>query len=414
MQRRKGNVRWLLVLFTVLMGVLLAKTALAAEFASNKIYRLPAGEVLKDDLYIAAAEIYIDGTIQGDLIAAGSYVEISGTVTEDAMIAAAEINVRGTIQDDARLGAAGIMISGKIGGDVLMAAGGGAESVAFPIGGRTVEQGIRLGRSAQVGGDVIVGAGAAIVDGTIAGDLLAGAGSLTLAAEVAGVARLDVERLVVLDAARVAGPLRYTSTEQIAIPEGVAPTIEFVAKAEERAQPQPGNQFLNWLVRTMLIIAGFALLGWLALRFAPGTLVRPARTLAANPGRVVLSGLFIALLFMFLPLASALLVFLMFLFWGWFPGIILFLLLFALLAVIWYLSPLVTGLWLGWQVRRGLKRELNDLTALLVGVVLLVLPGRIPILGWFVYLVSFVLALGALFIARSGQETPPLRVADGG
>lgn len=414
MQRRKGNVRWLLVLFTVLMGTLLAGTALAAEFASNEIYRLPVGEVVTDDLYVAATEIYIDGTIEGDLIAAGNYVEISGTVTEDAIIAAAEINISGTIQDDARLGAAGITISGTIGDDLLMAAGGGADGFTFPIGGRTVEQGIRLDRSAQVGGDVIVGAGAAIVDGTIAGDLLAGAGSLTLAAEVAGAARLDVEQLVVLDAARVAGTLRYTSMEQGAIPEGVAPNVEFVVKAEERAQPQPVNQLLGWLVRTVLIVAGFALLGWLVLRFAPGTLMRPARTLAVNPGRAVLSGLLIALLFIFLPLASALLVFLMFLFWGWFPGIILFLFLFALLAVIWYLSPLVTGLWLGWQVRRGLGRELNDLTALLAGVVLLVLLGRIPILGWFVYLVSFVLTLGALFMNRPVQETPPLRVADGG
>lgn len=414
MQRRKGKVRRLLVLFAVLMSMLLAGTTLAAEFVSNEIYRLPAGEVVNDDLYIAANTIYIDGVVDGDLIAIGNYVEISGTVTRDAIIAAAEINIRGTIQDDARLAAARIMISGTIGDDLLMAAGGGAGGVPFPIGRRPVEQGIRLGRSAKVGGDVVIGAGAAIVEGTIGGDLLASAGSLTLAAAVAGAAQLDVGQLVVLDAARVAGTLRYTSAEQVLIPEAVAPNVEFVVKAGERVQSQPVNQFLDWLVRTVLIVAGFALLGWLMLRFAPGALIRPAQTLAANPGRSVLSGVLIAILFIFLPLASALLVFLMSVFWGWLPGIVLFLFLFALLAVIWYLSPLVTGLWLGWQVRRGLKRKLNDMVALLAGVVLLVLLGRIPILGWLVYLVSFVLALGALFTTRLGQEPSPIREVDGG
>lgn len=413
MQRRKGKVRRLLVLLTVLIGMLLGGTALAAEFVSTEIYRLPAGEVITDDVYIAANTIYIDGTIDGDLIAVGNYVEISGIVTKDAIIAAAEINIRGAIQDDARLGAARIMISGTIGDDLLMAAGGGAGGFPFPIGRRTVEQGIRLGKSARIGGDVVLGAGEALVDGAIAGDLLAAAGSLVLAAEVAGAAQLDVEQLVVLDAARVAGTLRYTSAEQVPIPEAVATNVAFVAKAGERARSQPVNQFLDWLVRTVLIVAGFALLGWLVLRFAPGTLIRPAQTLAANPGRAVLSGGLIALLFMFLPLASALLIFLTFVFWGWLPGIILFLFLFALLAVIWYLSPLVTGLWLGWQVRRGLRRDLNDLVALLVGVALLVFLGRLPILGWFVYLVSFVLTLGSLFMVRSKRDTQPLPVVDG-
>lgn|GEM_PF-4371680 len=43
----------------------------AAVFAGTDIYRLPAGEVITDDLYIAASEIYIDGTVEGDLIAGG-------------------------------------------------------------------------------------------------------------------------------------------------------------------------------------------------------------------------------------------------------------------------------------------------------------------------------------------------------
>jgi hypothetical protein len=148
------------------------------------------------------------------------------------------------------------------------------------------------------------------------------------------------------------------------------------------------------------VLAGFALLAWLTLRLAPRLLTGPASALAAQPGRAGLYGLLAALLFIFVPVVSALLMFAMVLFWGWFPGLTLGLALFGVLAMLWFLSPLITGLWLGRLLATANGREANDLAALVGGVLLLVLLGRIPYVGWLVSLVSFVLALGALIVAR--------------
>ena len=142
------------------------------------------------------------------------------------------------------------------------------------------------------------------------------------------------------------------------------------------------------------------------MRLAPRLVTGPARALAAQPGRAGLYGLLTALLFIFLPLVSALLVFVMVLFWGWFPGVVLGLAFFGVLAVLWFLSPLITGLWIGRRLATAFGREANDLAALLGGVLLLAVLGRLPYVGWLVSLVSFVLALGALILARRAGSGP--------
>lgn len=117
---------WIAVLLIGLLAVISTGPATAAEIAGGETYRLPAGEVVEDDLYVGASEIYIDGTIEGDLIAAGGYIEINGTVTSDALVAGAGIKLNGEVQDDVRAAGAGVNISGTIGDDLVAAAGGGS------------------------------------------------------------------------------------------------------------------------------------------------------------------------------------------------------------------------------------------------------------------------------------------------
>jgi hypothetical protein len=235
-------------------------------------------------------------------------------------------------------------------------------------------------------------------------------GQITLAAQIGEEARLFSDAIEVAETAQVAGTLYYSSDQQMAIPEGVAANIEQNPPPQE-VQPDPANAFLSWLLRTTLVLVGFALLGWLLLRFAPTLLLKPANAIAAGPGRAGLYGLLAAVAFIFIPLASLLLVLLMILFWGWLPGIMMGLFLIGVLALLWFLSPLVTGLWLGRWFNSNLGHAANDLPILLGGVLLLALLGRIPILGWLVYLVSFVFALGGIVLARrsgSGGALSPV------
>lgn len=411
---QRGYLRWrgALVLLAGLLGLLVASTALAAEFADEEVYRLEAGEVIEDDLYVAAEQVYIDGTVQGDLIAAGSLVEINGTVTEDAIVAGAGIRINGEVQDDLRAAGNGIEINGTVGDDVIVA-GGGESPVPMPGVDQTVAQGIRLANESNVGGDVVLFGGLGIVEGAIEGDLNAFAQRLSIGAQVGGDAEVGADTLTFSSGAALAGDLLYRSEERAEVPQGVVSgevTFREVEEGEE-AQPDPVAQVIGWLWRTALILLGFVLLGWLLLRFAPRTLARPAHTISERTGATALTGLVAALLFMFIPLASALLVFAMILFWGWFPGIAMGLFLFGVLSLAWFLSPLVTGLWLGRWIASLLGRDMGQTPALMLGIVLLVILGRLPFIGWIIYLVSFILAVGGLVLASRRGEPAPSQAA---
>lgn len=390
---------WLMVLLAGLVTLIPAGTSKAAEVTGGEVYRLDAGETVNDDLYVSAGEIYIDGTVQGDLIAFGGYIEINGTVTGDLIAAGGGIVLTGQVEDDARLAGGGVDVTGQINDDLFAAAGGGPGFFPTGFGGQNIEPGLRLANSVQVGGDTYVAGGAGTLAGSLAGDLWAGMSELSLAAQVAGDAHLESNNIQLDRGAAVAGTLTYTAQEPLAGADQVANNVEYNAP-EPEAAANPIWDVLGWLARTAGILLGFALLAWLLLRFVPRLLTRPVYAIADRPARAGLYGLLAAVGFIFIPLISVLLIFLMVLLWGWFPGLVLALFLFGALALLWFLSPLVTGLWLGRRLNLALGREVDYLPLLIAGVLLLALLGRIPILGWLVYLVSFIFALGGLIAAR--------------
>jgi hypothetical protein len=87
--------------------------------------------------------------------------------------------------------------------------------------------------------------------------------------------------------------------------------------------------------------------------------------------------------------------------------------LFGLLSLAWFLSPLVTGMWLGRWLASLLGRDMGQTPALMLGIVLLVILGRLPFIGWFIYLLSFFLAVGGLVLAsrRGKREAAPAPAA---
>lgn len=401
----------LLGLIAALAALALVSGALAAEVKSGDIYRLEAGQVVEDDLIVSGNEIYIDGTVKGDLVAVGSYVEVNGTIEGDLMAAAAEVRINGTVTDDVRAAGAGVIVTGKIGDDLFAAAGGGEGSAAFSsIGGRQVHQGLEIGRDAVIGGGAYLGAGAARVDGSVAEDLNAGAGTLSLAGTVGGDANLDVSALTVADGARVEGMLTYSTASEGSIPAQAAGQVRY--EPPPPAQPtDPGPGLVGGLVRLLLTLAGFALVGWLIVRFAPRLVRAPAQALAARPGQAGLYGLLAAVLLFIIPILSGLVLIAILVFWGWLPALMFFLFLTAALVLAWTLSPLVTGLWLGRWLLEATGRTGGDFLALAVGATLIVLLGFVPWVGWLVYLASFLLALGGAVLSRRGAFDAPAPVA---
>jgi cytoskeletal protein CcmA (bactofilin family) len=394
-----------------------ASHALAADIRGGEgdgdIFRLPADEVINDDLVVAASEVFIDGTVEGDLIAAGGYIEINGRVTGDVLVTGGGIVINGRIDDDARLAGGGVTVTGSVGDDLFVAGGGplwpGGPAMPFQISGRNIAQGVQVASSATIGGDAYVVGGEGVIDGAVNGDLFAGMGRIVFGGRVEGDAELYGQSLTVREEASVAGTLRYQSGEEVVVPPGVAANIEVeTADAGEGADAEPPDRRLwmvvSWLWRTVLLAAGFALLAWLLWQLAPGFLESSGRAIVARPVEAVLYGMVAAALL--LPVAIVLVI-LFGIFWGWAGAIAVAFLILGGLALLWMLSPLFSGYWLG-SLLAGRGYINNRLLALLAGALLIVLAARliavIPCIGLLtagvIYLLSFVMALGGLILAR--------------
>lgn len=405
---------WIAALLVGLLSLMLAGTALAAEFGgSDDVYRLPSGETINDDLYVGSGEIFIDGTVDGDLYAAGGYIEVNGTVTGDVVAAGGGIVIRGKVGDDVRVAGGGVEIAGTVGDDVFMAGGGGSGfSIPIQMGARSIQQGVRL--SGDVGGDAAVAGGEGWISGNIAGDLYGGMGTMTLSAQVGGNADISAGDLRVEEGSTIEGTLKYSAPNRSDLPAGVAGRIDYEPTQENVETVSLAARVFGWLVRTVLIMLGIALLGWLFLRFAPNALAKPVTAIEEKPVETGLYGLIAAVLLIFIPILSAILVALVAIFWGAFPAVVMFVFLFGSLALLWFFSPLITGLWLGQHIATQLNVP-GRLAALLIGALLLVLLGRIPFVGWLVYLFSFILAIGGLLRWNrvAGETEADLRTAPG-
>ncbi|MEM7800433.1 MAG: hypothetical protein AAF633_14655, partial [Chloroflexota bacterium] len=192
------------------------------------------------------------------------------------------------------------------------------------------------------------------------------------------------------------------------LPPGTASEITLVEPVD--AGPSLAQQIIFWIIRTAAIIAGFGILAWLVLRYRPQLVKEPAEIVSQNMGGTLLWGFAGTFGFMFVPIASAILVGLVAVFWGGFPAFVLFLALFSVLALLWIFSPLITGYWIGSQLS-GNQEGQSELLSVTLGIAMLVLLIRIPVIGWLVSFGSFVIALGAIILSRRDRpkimEKPP-------
>jgi len=291
----------------------------------------------------------------------------------------------------------------------------------IPIEGHNVPQGLQINAGSTIGGDAYLAAGQGLVAGSIGKNLVARMGNLTFNGHVAGDATLKAQSLQVGDQAKVQGQLNYSTASQMTVPATVASSVQ--AHPWDQTSPaqtrNPIIDFFGWLLRTALILVGYLLVGWLVWVFARRHMEDSVAVMETRPMEAGVIGLLAAVIT--LPLGAAL-TFIGVLFWGWFPGgFFVASFIFGLVALVWLLSPIFTGLWLGRKLGIMVGSRDGDLAHLLLGIAVIVLICRlltvIPCLGDLVFqvifLVSFALTVGSwlLRLRRPPQQTAFISVS---
>ncbi|NTU79008.1 MAG: hypothetical protein HGA45_06340 [Chloroflexales bacterium] len=299
-----------------------------------------------------------------------------------------------------------LLLAALVAQDPLGAAFGAADVYELPA-------------SAVLPKDLFVVANTAVIDGEVRGNLAVIARRVVVRGAVGGTTNLLAARIE-LQGARV-GVVRTIGAAQIeplagsaagpgrvlpaslgrVLPASLAPQA---ARQDEPAQPEAQTG----LGSALLTLAGFAALAAILLALTPRSLISPAEALHERPWRTLLVGLLSVLHFMLLPLATILLALLVAYFWSWFPATLLVVFVLAGFGLLWFLSPLVTGVWAGRWLNRAFGRAPHDRLALVLGVVLVAMVAQLPALGWVVSLASFVLAVGAVAVAGARAGAGPV------
>ena len=256
----------LLVALSLFLAMFAPSIVSAAEFKERDHYILPAGEVISEDLFVAANRVEILGDVDGDLFVAANIIEIKGTIYGTAYLTGNYVALHGQVDRDVLAAVNQLWINGSVGQDLRVMAGGTSQAVgpmaafgeSFGTVPRVFSEGLLIDANAQIGGDLhaFVG-GPTLIAGTVGGDVgLFGGDIVTLS----GTVEQDVDlrsgvEIVLPPELHVKGTLLYQAPEPA---ESAPPNAEY--QAPEPEETEEGADLGRWLWRTLLALGGFALI----------------------------------------------------------------------------------------------------------------------------------------------------------
>ena len=424
---RKSLIRILVsaVVLTVLIFSI-ATPALAFDGRSGETVTIPAGEVVNDDLYIAAQTVVVDGTIKGDLIVFAQTITINGAVEGDLMAAGQAVIINGAIKDDARIAGAALVVGEKasIGSDLI---GAGAS--------------LEARKGSSIGQDLVFAGGQALLADNIVRNVTVTAGSLELSGTVGGDVKADVgssshgysggpgtfmpdtgvtipnikSGLTIDPAAKIGGNLQYTTATQLSIPGGVvAGKVTYTEPKVNADIPKPltmTERLVNGgldIVRTIITLVLFGLLLlWLFPSFIKTTTerIKAAPLPSLGWGVVHIAAFFFALLVLFIAMLVGGIAFGILTLSGvsgaivFFSLLAMFALILSFVLAIWFVAQIIVSILGGQLILARIKPELaeNKYWPLVIGVLIYAILVAIPIFGSLVWWVVVLLGLGAVW-----------------
>ncbi len=419
-----------------LLALTFATPAYAFDGRSGENVVIKSNEVIEDDVYVTANNFVLDGTVKGDLIVFGSTITINGTVDGDLIAAGQTVTINGTVTDDARIAGAVLQIgkNATIGDDVVA---GGAS--------------FETQEGSVIEGELVVGAGQVLLNGSVTGDVQVGAGSLELNGEFGGDVNAQVgdpeeggmPRSIFIpqaniqfptvkpgfnigEEAQIEGNLEYTQSQDVNIPADavsgkVTRTEPVVDPAVQKAKPTLAQKGMTWgfdLLRSIVTLIFFGLLlGWLAPMFMKALMEKVQSQPGASLGWgvVAYAAFFFAILVVIVAMIAGGVLFGVLTLGGlsgtviWIGILTLLTMIVGFVLVTAFLTKIVVA-WLGGKLilaRFSPALAEHKVWPLVIGAILVSLVIALPYIGWLFGVLVMLIGLGALWIwARERLQTP--------
>ncbi len=350
----------ILALSAVLL--LFAAPAFAAEFVapemglsrqSNGVVNLASTETHKN-LHVIGSVVTVNSATQGDLLAAGGIVKITGNVQDDLFVVGGRVDIDAPVGKNVHVLGGSVGLNKTISGD-LVAAGGL----------------IQLTGQATGDGDLSIAAKDVVINGTVTGNVsIMASRSLSFGPQ-----------------SHVTGKITYKGPEEAVVSAGAKVNAINFTKVNKRYAQQGGIVGLLIISSIfkfiMLLVAGLVL-AWLI----PAKVSAVVKQAMDKPAHSFGIGLLVLIL---APIVGLILFFTVI---GFYLGVIVFLayglfIVASSILMLFYIGKLAWS----WYDKNATTNRWRDLG---VGAVIALLLGLIPILGWILLTILWLITLGAL------------------
>lgn len=337
-----------------------------AEFKSNSVVEIGAGDSTNADLFAAARLVSVLGAVHGDLFVGAQRVTLNGTVDDDVIAWCEEVEINGQVNDMLLSFGRIIRVKGEIFGDMLAY---GAEVYIEP--------------GAVVHGNLYVGAGKVVLnEGTITGGIKGGAGKAILNGNVGGDINMYLDFIKFDESFAGAGEtVLHVHEEQL----------------DEKVVNAPANVVYEFIEPEYFYTSGFFyffLLSVLITGILYVAIFRNfSRDLAEFSNRNFWRNIGVgALTLIGIPVVCVIMI----------VTIITIPLSFSLLSVYFillYWSVVISGIFAGRWLLGLIRKEdknINSFLAAIAGIILLVLVTKIPVIGGIILFMTFAFGFGSL------------------
>ena len=324
---------------------------------------ISSDEKVSGTAFLAGNTVSSKAEVDGDIFCAGNDVTIDGTVKGDVICGANTIKINGTVEGDVRLAATAVTINGEVTGSATI----GASSVTLSEGGK-------------IGTDATITAGSITIDGDIARDALLYGSLITMNGTVGRDVQLEASQLTFSDDAKIGGALRYSLDSEMTIDDAIVTgdTEYYVTNDKSNNSDMYFGAMLFGLLATVILALAVQMLAPRYTKLAVKSEVNfAAKALLVGVVASVLVLFIIAILFATVvawPVALA----------------VIFLYGFGATIAIALSSKLV-GMWI--------VPKSQPLVQALIGAVTLGAVALIPVLGWLVIALAFLIGLGMFIIS---------------
>ncbi len=370
----KRILKWLVVLpLLALFVVIPASSALAADLRSGDTIVIASGDVINDDLYIAARKIVINGTVNGDVLCVGD-TTVNGKINGSITAIGASVIINGEVTQAVRIAGGSIDIGAIIGKDVMVAG-----------------ENIQIANTSIVGRDLVFAASKIRVDALIENSIKGYSTRVDLSNGVGGDVDVGVNNLLVESTANINGNLVYSSKNEATILSGarIGGTITHnMPEVKKPIIPLGVNVWFRVIAFLMTLVTGGLIILLVPKRAsAVAVSIKNRPWLSLGWGALILVATPIAVLITFITIV----------------GIPIGLIGTVTYIIAIYLSQIAVGLFLGyWILGYFSKVESRGilLGAFALGLIILTLIQLIPYIGPIFVLATIIFGLGAMALSQ--------------